>query len=93
MRKIDADELMARLEKKHSQWNNQKFIAGFNDAIMRVRSMVHSAPTIEEPTAKQLRIYDNPYTGKLMTTCSRCAGKVSSKDVFCKHCGALFVDN
>lgn len=46
-----------------------------------------------KPVAKQLKIYDNPYTGKLMTTCSRCNGKVGPKDVFCKHCGALFVDN
>ena len=93
MRKIDADELMARLEKKKSSWNNQKFTQGFNDAIMRVRSMVHAAKTIEDPKAKRLKIYDNPYTGKLMTTCSRCDGKVGPKDAFCKHCGAMFVDN
>lgn len=39
MRKIDADELMARLEKKKSSWNNQKFTEGFNDAIMRVSTV------------------------------------------------------
>ena len=38
--------------------------------------------------AKPECIFDNPYIGKMFTTCSRCAGKIGPKDKFCKHCGA-----
>lgn len=38
--------------------------------------------------AEPVRIFDDPYTGRMLTTCSRCTGKISPKDKFCKHCGA-----
>lgn len=41
-----------------------------------------------QPTASPVKFFDNPYTGKQFTTCSRCDGKISPKDIWCKHCGA-----
>ena len=38
--------------------------------------------------ADPVRIFNDPFTGKMFTTCSRCSGKISPKDKFCKHCGA-----
>lgn len=38
--------------------------------------------------AEPVRIFNDPYTGRMFTTCSRCTGKISPKDKFCKHCGA-----
>ena len=47
MRLIDADALMRQLEKKRSEPGRQRYTEGFNDALMRFRSMIHSAPTID----------------------------------------------
>lgn len=38
--------------------------------------------------AEPVRIFNDPYTGRMFTTCSQCTGKISPKDKFCKHCGA-----
>lgn len=48
MRPIDADVLMNQLERKRCWEINKKFLEGFNDCMLRVRSMVHSAPTITQ---------------------------------------------
>lgn len=58
MRPIDADSLMRRLQKKKSTFFDRKQTEGFNDAIMRVRSMVHSEKTVDPeslPIVQQLR--------------------------------------
>lgn len=47
MRLIDADALMDQLTKKKPEAANKRYTEGFNDAILRMRSMVHSAPTVE----------------------------------------------
>ena len=47
MRLIDADALMDRLTKKKPEVARMRYVEGFNDAILKFRSMVHSAPTIE----------------------------------------------
>lgn len=44
---IDADDLMAGLNRKHSEVGKIRYTEGFNDAILRVRSMIHSAKTID----------------------------------------------
>ena len=46
-RLIDADELLERLERKKPAPAKVRFTEGFNDAILRVRSMVHGAPTVD----------------------------------------------
>lgn len=45
-RLIDADALMAQLNRKKAGPHDRKYTEGFNDALMRFRSMVHSAHTI-----------------------------------------------
>lgn len=52
MRPIDADAFMKQLEKiekKKCREINRKFLDGFDDCMMRVRSMVHSAPILTMP--------------------------------------------
>ena len=49
MRPVDADALMAKLNRKKAGPANQRYTEGFNDCPMRVRSMVHSAPTLTQP--------------------------------------------
>ena len=55
MRLIDADALLERLIKKTAGPANKRFTEGFNDALMRFRSMVSDAPTIEAYTIEDLR--------------------------------------
>lgn len=65
------------------------------DGAQEVDWMMHcisTAPAVDAQSVKHSRavkIYDNPYTGNLYTTCLRCAQKISPKDAWCKHCGAL----
>lgn len=47
MRLIDADKLQEALVKKKCGSANIKYTDGFNDALLKVKSMVHSATTIE----------------------------------------------
>ena len=49
MRPVDADALMAKLNRKKAGPANQRYTEGFNDCLMRVRLMVHSAPTLTPP--------------------------------------------
>ena len=56
-----------------------------------IRKMVEGIPAADvRPVvyADPVRIFNDPYTGRMFTTCSRCTGKISPKDKFCKHCGA-----
>ena len=58
MRLGDLDQLMDQVVRKKADWNNQKYMDGFNDCILRVRSMIHSAKTINPeslPIVQQLR--------------------------------------
>lgn len=71
MRPIDADAFMKQLEKKKCREINRKFLDGFNDCMMRVRSMVHSAPTLTLPS-EWVSVYDRlPEPGErvLATDC------------------------
>nr|DAG74402.1 MAG TPA: Protein transport protein SEC23, Small coat, vesicular transport, Cytoplasmic [Caudoviricetes sp.] len=44
---IDANALQAQLERKKADIANQRYIEGWNDFMMRVKSMVSKAPTID----------------------------------------------
>lgn len=46
-RLIDANLVMAALLKKKSGVADGRYTDGYNDALMRFRSMLHSAPTVE----------------------------------------------
>ena len=46
-RLIDADALQAQLERKKTSIANPRYTEGWNDCMMRVKSMVSTAPTID----------------------------------------------
>lgn len=46
-RLVDANLLMEALQKKKSSVADGRFTDGYNDALMRFRSMIHSAPSVE----------------------------------------------
>lgn len=47
VRYIDADALQAQLERKKAGIANQRYTEGWNDCMMRVKSMVSKAPTVD----------------------------------------------
>lgn len=71
----------------------EKDVDGFANTISYrdAKSLIRSIPAADvRPVvyAEPVRIFNDPYTGRMFTTCSRCTGKISPKDKFCKHCGA-----
>lgn len=48
----------------------------------KVISIVYSAPQ---------RIFSDPFSGRIFTTCENCLQKISAKDHYCRHCGAKLV--
>ncbi len=46
-RLIDANLVMAALLKKKSSVADERYTDGYNDALMRFRSMLHGAPSVE----------------------------------------------
>ncbi len=75
MRLIDADALQERLKKKKPDPAAPRYVEGFNDALLRFKSMVHSAPTIkaEQKKGKWITETINSYTKQ--TYCSVCNNK------------------
>lgn len=49
VRCIDANALQEQLERKKASIANQRYTEGWNDCMMRVKSMVSAAPTIDAP--------------------------------------------
>lgn len=65
---------------KALQYDREQYDKGFQDG------------KAERPVAVPVKFFNDPYTGKRFTTCSRCDGKISPKDNYCKHCGAEMVE-
>ena len=95
MRPIDADALMKRLVRKRAEPCNKRFTEGFNDALMRFRSMVSTEPTITRDDVCGVgKWIDKPY----FTECSVCHAEFDSEVtcseiygwpwVHCPKCGA-----
>lgn len=38
---------------------------------------------------RAVKVFNDPWSGRMFTTCSVCCGKISPKDDFCKHCGVV----
>ena len=49
---------------------------------------VEGVALLPEVHGRPLKVYCDPYTGRMFTTCSVCDGKIGKTDTFCKHCGA-----
>lgn len=80
MRPVDADALMAKLNKKKAGPANQRYTEGFNDCLMRVRSMVHSAPTLTPPNEPlPVLVNDEPDREYIDYICPRCKNTISQR--------------
>lgn len=95
MRLIDADALMRQLEKKRSEPGKQRYTKGFNDALMRFRSMIHSAPTIEAEPVRHGRWEEEDERSAykdFLVSCSECGAFLDERNTshfrYCYKCGA-----
>ena len=91
-RLIDADALMGQLEKKRSGPGNQRYTEGFNDSLMRFRSMIHSARTIDAEPVRHGRWEEYPNSAyRRCTSCKKEFEKAKFSIVAprCPICGAM----
>lgn len=49
---------------------------------------IPAADVVEVKHGAPIKFFNDPYTGRMFTTCSTCDGKISPKDKWCRHCGA-----
>jgi DNA-directed RNA polymerase subunit RPC12/RpoP len=95
---IDANELMKRLNRKEAGPHDRKYTEGFNDALARFRSMVHSAPTVSPDETRGLGNWTRHVLKNAKTPwgydCSAC-GKwfvigddTAERYNYCPNCGA-----
>lgn len=91
MRPIDADALQDQVQqKKQPTIASERCREGFNDAITRVKSMIHSAPTVDAaPVVRgrwiEMRGPEGELEGWIHTKCGRSTFEASS---YCPTCGA-----
>lgn len=92
---LDADKLMDSLTRKKSSVANQRYTEGFNDALMRFRSMLHSAPSADVVEVVHGEWLYCPETINLRSHfyCSVCNGVrleryTKNNFRYCPNCGA-----
>jgi hypothetical protein len=89
---IDANTLQAQLERKKAGIANQRYIEGWNDFMMRVKSMVSKAPTIDVAPVVYGRWI---HLGGDEWCCSACGFVITTEGSwdkptkkYCEDCGA-----
>lgn len=105
MRLIDADSLQKKLTKKKAPECGQRYTDGFNDALLRFKSMIHSAHTIEpdadtisRPDGYWMRMSDLNELEDDRYKCSCCGNVVHHRDkvslyTYNSWCGACGANN
>lgn len=91
VRCIDANALQEQLERKKASIANQRYTEGWNDCMMRVKSMVSAAPTIDVAPVVHGKWITRNDKGVISMThpymCSRCWRVEMNKEPYC-NCGA-----
>lgn len=83
-RLISADALLERLIRKKAEPANKRYTEGFNDALMRFRSMVSTAPTIEPKHGRWI----DTGSGQECSVCREIQYGYDNGRHYCPNCGA-----
>ncbi len=89
MRTIDADALQKQLSRKRAEVCNARYTEGFNDALLKFKSMIHAAPTVQPQKEWGRWIQHKGWAseGYCEYTCSMCDMGVDIKYNYCPRCG------
>ena len=89
VRPIDANALMERLTRKKADVANQRYTEGFNDALLKFRSMLHGEPTLDyAPVRHGEWIMVSPDgTFGVCNDCNR-SDYIDPLATHCRYCGA-----
>lgn len=95
---IDANALQAQLERKKVGIANQRYTEGWNDCMMRVKSMVSKAPAADvAPVVYGQWIRPHWKNSNYCCDCSECGGEAMHREYqwhkngiypICPYCGA-----
>lgn len=88
---IDANALQAKLERKKAGVANQRYTEGWNDCLMRIKSMVSKAPTIDTMLVVHGQWETNSdRPDSLICSVCKCGFDMWKHDPhnFCPNCGA-----
>ena len=87
VRLIDANKLQEQLKRKTPEPGKRNYIEGFNDCLMKVKSMIHSAKPLDyEPVVHAHWIEDDD-----CQICSNCGEEhcwAEYRASYCEDCGA-----
>ena len=88
---IEREALQAALLRKKAGVADRRFTEGWNDCLLRVKSMVHSAPAADVAPARHGRWY---WAKDGHCKCSVCEQYATVKRLvvktnYCPNCGAL----
>lgn len=85
---IDANALQAQLERKKVGIANQRYTEGWNDCMMRVKSMVSKAPAADVAPVVHGRWISNCVGSPAFFVCDQCNTAWYNDTKFCPNCGA-----
>ena len=82
---IEKQTLQAKLNRKKAGPANKRYTEGWNDAILMVKSMIHSEKATDVSTVRHGRWIKHEDG---IFTCSECGNAESNESYFCRYCGA-----
>lgn len=82
---IEREALQDALMRKQCGPANKRYTEGWNDCLMRVKSMVSNAHTADVTPVVHGRWF---YHDDGVITCSECGNAESSDSYYCRYCGA-----
>ena len=85
---VSKENLQAKLNRKKAEPANKRYTEGWNDAILMVKSMIHSEKAADVATVRHGRwVY--PIGMAYNYVCSECGKSIGViKHNYCPNCGA-----
>ena len=82
---IDREKFRKHVHEVTNDQNCPMYIAVTVEQYIDAEPAADVAPGVH---AQPVFFFDDPVTGRRITTCSNCDGKIGKRDRYCKHCGA-----
>ena len=82
---LSQETLQAKLNRKKAGTATKRYTDGWNDAILMVKSMIHSEKAADVAPVRHGRW---KRYGKNLGECSECGEIVSVRNNYCPNCGA-----